>query len=137
MAKILLIDDNLAFLEMISSVLEAAGHRVVCAADGDEGVRLFRAAPSDLVITDILMPGKSGVETIQDLHRTSPKIRIIATPLVAGSTHSVFGLILVLDLVERGFGSGDCPIRCWLYASFLAPIRFILGPMPIETCRLH
>lgn len=78
MARILLIDDDDALRGVIAQSLEHAGHTVVQAADGRQGVDLFHATSIDLVLTDLVMPGKEGVETIIELHQKKPSLPIIA-----------------------------------------------------------
>jgi CheY-like chemotaxis protein len=77
MARILLIDDNALLRTLLRLQLEAAGHEVLEAADGGEGIRLYRSQPVDLVLCDLFMPGKEGLETIREL-RGSGAGRIIA-----------------------------------------------------------
>lgn len=76
--KILVIDDDPAILLMIEIILTGAGYRVTCAPDGDEGVRLFRALRPDLVITDVIMPVREGIETILAIRQDQPNAKIIA-----------------------------------------------------------
>ena len=78
MARILIIDDNTIVLETYCQMLERAGYEVVKATGGKEGTKLFRDNPTDLVITDILMPEKEGFETIIELRRDFPDVKIIA-----------------------------------------------------------
>lgn len=78
MARILIIDDEDQARRMLHQVLERAGYEVVVARDGSEGLERFRADPTDLIITDILMPEKEGLETIMDLRREFPEAKIIA-----------------------------------------------------------
>ena len=78
MARILLIDDDAVTREMLGKLLENAGHEVVEAANGAVGTALFRKSPADVVITDILMPEKEGIETILELRREYPDVKIIA-----------------------------------------------------------
>jgi DNA-binding response OmpR family regulator len=59
-------------------MLEKAGHAVLEAPDGAVGLKLYQEHPVELVITDILMPGKEGIETILELRKTAPGIKIIA-----------------------------------------------------------
>ena len=59
-------------------MLERAGYKVMEASDGKEGVKLYRDKPCDLIITDIIMPEKEGIETIRELKRDFPDIKIIA-----------------------------------------------------------
>ena len=78
MARILVIDDDIQILEMLRQTLEREGYEVVDAHDGKEGMRLYREAPTDLIITDLIMPEKEGVETIMELKRDFPDVKIIA-----------------------------------------------------------
>lgn len=78
MKRILVIDDDVVFRQMLRKVLERAGYETTEAADGKEGIELFREAPADLVITDIIMPEQEGIETIQELKRDFPGVKIIA-----------------------------------------------------------
>lgn len=59
-------------------MLEEAGHELSFARDGDEGIARLREHPADLVITDIIMPGKDGITTIGELRREFPDVRILA-----------------------------------------------------------
>jgi DNA-binding response OmpR family regulator len=77
-ARILIIDDDDQIRRMLCQALEQAGYEAVEARDGQEGLEHFRATPIDLIITDILMPGKEGLETIMELRRAVPGIKIIA-----------------------------------------------------------
>jgi CheY-like chemotaxis protein len=78
MAHILVIDDDDSIRIALRKMLEGDGHVVVEAADGAEGMRLYWESPTDLVITDILMPEKEGFEVIRELRRTNPDVKIIA-----------------------------------------------------------
>jgi len=78
MERILIIDDNYDFRKFIREVLEKEGYEVAEAADGDEGISLFREKPADLVITDLIMPGKEGIQTMVELRRDFPDVKIIA-----------------------------------------------------------
>ena len=78
MKRILVIDDDVQFRQMLKQILERAGYEVADAPDGKEGIRLYRQAPTDLIITDIIMPEKEGIETILELRREFPDVKIIA-----------------------------------------------------------
>ena len=78
MAKILIIDDNEEIRSLLRQVFQATGHEVAQAADGDEGLRSCRAQRMDVVITDIVMPNKEGLETIMELRREFPGVKIVA-----------------------------------------------------------
>ena len=76
--RVLLIDDDDLVRKILRRILEGADFEVVEAADGDEGIRSYEAEPSDVVVTDILMPKKEGIETIIELRRINPEVRIVA-----------------------------------------------------------
>lgn len=78
MTKILVIDDDSAVREVIVMALQDAGYTIDEASDGREGVSRFKASRPDLVITDIIMPDKEGIEVIRDLKALAPDVRIIA-----------------------------------------------------------
>lgn len=78
MPRILLIEDDLELRHVLAATLVQAGHAVVEAANGREGMSLFHTEPVDLVITDILMPEREGIETIATIHRERPEVPIIA-----------------------------------------------------------
>jgi len=78
MAKILVVDDDRQVREMIKLTLERDGFEVVEAEDGIQAMELFRAQEFDLVITDIVMPGKEGIETIMEMKGFDSEARIIA-----------------------------------------------------------
>lgn len=77
MPTILLIDDNEDFRQTLTELLERAGYDVVEAADGRKGIELFRAKPTDLVVTDIIMPEQDGLEVITVLRSDYPDVKII------------------------------------------------------------
>lgn len=78
MSRILVIDDEAPVRRILRQMLEKAGHEVLEAPDGAAGLKLYREHSVELVITDILMPGKEGIETILELRKTSPGVKIIA-----------------------------------------------------------
>ncbi|MCK5691702.1 MAG: response regulator [Bacteroidales bacterium] len=78
MQRILIIDDDHHILLMIKKMLERAGFEVDLASNGNEGLELFKKMPVDLVITDIIMPEKEGLETIREMKRLRPDLKIIA-----------------------------------------------------------
>jgi CheY-like chemotaxis protein len=78
MPKILLIDDDPLVRRVISRILKYEGYELLLADDGRRGLELFRSEQPELVITDIIMPGKEGIETIQEIRAISPDAKIIA-----------------------------------------------------------
>ncbi len=76
--KILIIDDEPHILLMLKKMLEREGYEIDIASDGSEGLELFKNDPTDLVITDIIMPEKEGLETIREMKRMKADLKIIA-----------------------------------------------------------
>jgi CheY-like chemotaxis protein len=85
MRTVLVIDDETKIQDLCRRVLEEAGYRVATAANGVEGLGFIREHPTDLVICDIFMPEKDGIETIRELARRLPGLRIIAMSGGAGA----------------------------------------------------
>jgi DNA-binding NtrC family response regulator len=84
MNRILVIDDDAPFRGMLRQVLGREGYEVMEASNGKEGMALFRAEPTDLAISDILMPEQEGLQTIKELRRDFPEVKIIA---ISGGGH--------------------------------------------------
>lgn len=78
MQSILIIDDDKLMRLALARILVAAGYNVVQASDGDEGLQCYRTQDFDLVITDLIMPDKEGIQIIRELRKEDSKIRIIA-----------------------------------------------------------
>jgi DNA-binding response OmpR family regulator len=78
MASILLIEDDIQLQKMYHQMLTNEGYDVQKASNGDEGINFFHEKPADLVITDIIMPEKSGLDAISELIRAYPDVKIIA-----------------------------------------------------------
>ena len=78
MASILLVDDDDQFRTMLSEVLTRAGYQVQEASDGRQAITLYASQPTDLVVTDLVMPEKEGLEMIVEFKRLYPEGRIIA-----------------------------------------------------------
>ena len=76
--RILIVDDDASIRRTLQAILVRAGYDVMSACDGDEAVRLWRDHGGDLVITDLHMPEKDGIQTIIELLSHSPGVRIIA-----------------------------------------------------------
>jgi DNA-binding NtrC family response regulator len=76
--RIMVVDDDASIRRTLQILLSKAGYEVIQASDGLEAVRLWREKGGDLVITDLHMPKKDGIETIIELLSHTPGIRIIA-----------------------------------------------------------
>lgn len=78
MKNILVIEDNENMLRMMNDLLKRSGYQVFSAVDGVAGLKIYRAEKPELVITDIIMPDKEGLEVIMDLVKEKPRPKIIA-----------------------------------------------------------
>lgn len=78
MARILVIDDEKLARMALNRMLKAGGHEVVEAENGRQGLCVYEESPVDLVVTDILMPEMEGLETIRELQRRWPEVKIIS-----------------------------------------------------------
>jgi DNA-binding response OmpR family regulator len=78
MARILLIEDDIQFQKLLCHMLKCDGHDVQKAFNGDEGINCFHETPADLIITDITMPEKTGLDVISELKSAYPEVKIIA-----------------------------------------------------------
>lgn len=78
MPSILIIDDDPDIRRLLRVTLEKGRHVVLEASDGVEGVRLWRERRPDLVITDLVMPGKDGLDTLFELVSLDARVKVIA-----------------------------------------------------------
>ncbi len=77
MKTILIAEDNRDFAAMLKLALEAAGYVVYLAANGREAVDMQRAAPAQVLITDLLMPESDGFEAVDAFRREFPATRVV------------------------------------------------------------
>jgi two-component system response regulator (stage 0 sporulation protein F) len=78
MANILVMDDEAPIRTWVSMALQSAGHSVLEAANGREGLLVYRQQPADLVLVDLLMPELNGLDTIMELTREFLDVKVIA-----------------------------------------------------------
>lgn len=78
MAKILVVDDERSIRMMLTHMLTQDGHEVIEAKDGVEGCQMYRENLSDLVIADLVMPEKNGIDMLLELKQEFPDIRVLA-----------------------------------------------------------
>lgn len=78
MIKILVIEDDNSFRNVLMQMLEKAGYEVIQAENGNQALSICEDFKPDLVLTDIIMPDKEGLETIQELLSICPDLKIIA-----------------------------------------------------------
>lgn len=78
MSHILVIDDEDLIRDAVRQSLEHHGHTVTTAENGRKGLALYDPATIDLVLTDLIMPEKEGLETIMELRAKYPRVKIVA-----------------------------------------------------------
>jgi two-component system, chemotaxis family, chemotaxis protein CheY len=136
-ACILVVDDDKAVRLLLRAILERQGHSVVEAENGDEGLRYYRAAPTDLVITDIQMPVMDGLQMIKELRGDFPTAKIIAIsgekggliaaqPLSQGTFEKPLYMQEFLDAVQK-FASAPGTSIYMLQPSALAGVHSVQG----------
>ena len=108
MTRILVIDDQDNIRRALRTVLERAGYEVREARSGHDAVRLWREEPSDLVITDIHMPDKGGIDTILELRALNPNLPVIA---MSGSGQSTCRELLRDAKLLESIRTLDKPFR--------------------------
>ena len=96
MAKILIVDDECEIRKMLQRVLGRSGHALFEASNGQEAIEQLQRESHELVITDIVMPEKEGLETIMQIRRDFPDVKIIA---ISGGGR--VGATHYLDMAQR------------------------------------
>jgi len=119
MAHILLIDDFDLIRSLLRDTLEFAGHTVIEARNGGDGLALFRRAGADLVITDIVMPDKDGIDVVRALREQVPPVNIIAISGAGGSAEDY------LDLAYR-MGAVKVLLKPFTTAALIAAVNELL-----------
>lgn len=127
MALILIIEDDLTVREVLRQILEHAGYEVMEASDGKEGIDFHRKRQADLIITDIIMPKKEGLETIMDLKADFPELKIIA---ISGGGR--LGPETYLELA-KGFGANRILDKPFGHEELLEAVQDLLGEVPPDN----
>ena len=78
MNSILIIEDDEFVRNMLKQTFERAGYDVGTASNGSIGIQLYKCKPYDVVITDLIMPDMEGIETISNLRKDDPNVKVIA-----------------------------------------------------------
>jgi CheY-like chemotaxis protein len=87
MALVLVVDDEEEVRRVVEVMLKNAGYDVVLAVDGNDALRQFSQRHFDLVICDVFMPNKEGMETLKELRQFNPIVPVIMMSGVAPTTH--------------------------------------------------
>jgi CheY-like chemotaxis protein len=100
--RVLVIDPDIRTLHEISQYLAFHGYSVVTAAGGNEGLRRFRAFAPEVVVTELLMPDKDGIECLLQIKRDGPHTKVLAVSAGEGLLRSEFVLSLAVKLGADG-----------------------------------
>lgn len=127
MARILIVDDDEHFRTMLRMTLTRAGYEVLEAEDGDAALEVFHTKGPDLVITDIVMPGKEGLEFIMELHKEFPSTHIIA--ISGGGRANPYSYLSM----AKNLGAESVFVKPLDREALLARVRELVdGPVPSE-----
>jgi CheY-like chemotaxis protein len=102
MARILLVDDAVDLRNALAHALQSEGHVVAAADDGEQGAAMQPGFGAEILITDIFMPNKDGIETIQEFKQSSPGTRIVvmsASNRLNSATYLTIAQELGVDVV--------------------------------------
>lgn len=122
--RILIIDDEQGLRSTLGDMLEDEGYVVQSAADGDRGLELMASHGADLVVTDILMPRKEGIETIAELRQNFPNVKIIA--ISGGGRTRNLGFLEV----AKKMGADAALAKPFTLDQFLKIVHATLGRAP-------
>ncbi len=122
MARILVIDDDVQIRSMLRKILEIEGYQVSDAPNGKVGMELFKEGPVDLVITDIIMPEKEGVEVVGELLDKFPETKII---VITGGSRNLNAENLLLSV--KMLGAHCALLKPFEIEELLNSVRQLLG----------
>ncbi|MFQ6672765.1 MAG: response regulator [Candidatus Tectimicrobiota bacterium] len=107
-SKVLVVDDEPDFCEVLGDFLEAKGYSVLEAYDGDQALTLYKQEGPDVVLLDVRMPGKDGIETLRELRVFDPEARVImVTAIQEEALHRQAAAEVdegTLDYITKPFG---------------------------------
>jgi CheY-like chemotaxis protein len=121
--RILVSDDDERVRQATSDILQHEGYEVAVARDGNELMRAYRQQAADLVLCDLFMPDKDGLELIGDLLKDFPEARIIA---MSGGGYK--GMLNVLHMAQH-LGAKDILAKPFGRAKLLEMVRRVLTQM--------
>ena len=121
MNSVLVIDDDPVVCAVVEHVLEGEGYSVTSAADAQTGISRFTELNPDLVIVDILMPGKEGMATILELREANPDSRILA--MTGGGNFAADDVLRIAELL----GADNSLKKPFEPAGLLATVRRCLA----------
>jgi DNA-binding response OmpR family regulator len=121
MNSVLVIDDDPVVCAVVAGVLESDGYSVTSAGDAQTGITRYGELSPDLVIVDILMPGKEGMATILELREANPEARILA--MTGGGNFAARDVLRIAELL----GADNSLKKPFEPAALLASVRRCLA----------
>jgi CheY-like chemotaxis protein len=118
--SILLVDDDNQFRAMLSEALTGEGYQVVEASDGSQAIKLYANQQTDLVITDLVMPEKEGLEMIKEIKQLYSGVKIIA---ITGGGRGASGDYLK---IAKAFGAQRTLAKPFFHREMLEAISQVL-----------
>lgn len=111
--RILVVDDNNLTLKIISFILEKNNFEIIIAKDGNEAIKQFDEVKPDLVITDIMLPFRSGLEVSQYIKNASPEIPVVVLTALGEEESTVEKAfeINVDDFLGKPFSPNELLLR--------------------------
>ena len=125
--RILVVDDDASIRMFIRRVLEHHGYEVLEAPDGEKGILAYREAHPDLVLLDLYMPEKDGLETLRDLRQEAPNLRVV-TMSGGGPKYDVSIL-----QSARFLGSQSALVKPFTIGELLELVRNMLASEPPDS----
>ena len=121
MALILVVDDEASIRRMLRETLVREGHEVIEAERSSTDLRMIEHRVPDLVVTDLMMPEKDGLELLLDLRRAHPEMRVVA---ISGGGRNAWSE--ALDVAKR-FGAFRTLAKPFSLDEFVAVVREALN----------
>lgn len=124
MPRILVIDDEPLIRSTVVTILTREGFSVEEASDGQAGIAMCHKNPPDVVITDIFMPNRDGIEVLMELKRSCPRTKIIA--MTGG------GQMRMMEIASaaKHLGAAHILHKPFERESLLAAVNAVLGTLP-------
>lgn len=122
MTSVLFIDDELDLVSDFEAVFQDASYTTISARNGEEGLSAFESQKPDIVVTDILMPGKDGLELITAIRKQAPDVPIIAITAGYRSTRKKAAHGDKLLMIAREFGADSMLVKPFDWSDLLDKI---------------
>lgn len=127
MARILLVDDDVPFRTMCRITMERMGHQVLEARNGAEAWKIYHAEGADLIVMDLIMPEREGLETIRQFRQNKIAVKILA---ISGG-----GRVDASDLLKTAvlFGADRALPKPFARSELAEHLKALVGPAPVES----